>query len=274
MAAGIWKKLLGTISNNFALGLGGPQLKNNAGVIEHRNTGDTAFAIARGASPVGDNDLVTKAYADTLATRSIVTAQISGASALPNNSAVEHFIVVSTTGGNGSIGQLYWDDGSNSGTVTVIPATSGSMILTTVALSGGTVTFKADTLYMWDTVAGAWVAASGAGASGSLREIRFAITNAASQSSATQIPANAVVVDTAVEITTPYSAGATIAVGQTGTTNLLQATTDNLPQTAAIYDVEGDTAWGASALAVLVTVAGAPAAGAGFVLVTYCVPDA
>src|ERR1700682_2135529 len=137
----LWSKIRGTQELLFQIGLGGPNLKNNGGAIENRNAGDSAFAVARGATPVADNDLTTKAYVDTLATRSIVTAQISGASALPTNTGVEHFIVVSTTGGTGTIGQLYWDDGSGSGNVTVFPATSGQMILTTIALSGGTVTF-------------------------------------------------------------------------------------------------------------------------------------
>jgi len=269
----LWKKLAGTISSTFQLGLAGPQLKNNAGAIENRNAGDTAFAVARGATPVADNDLTTKAYVDALAVRYVVTAQISGAAALPNNSGVEHFIVVTTTGGTGTIGQLYFDDGSGAGTVTIIPAQAGAMIIPTIALSGGTVTFKADTLYIWDATAVAWVAASGAGASGSLREIRMPITNAASQSSTTAIPANAQVCDVKLKVTTPYSAGATITVGQTGSAALLMATTDNLPQTAGIYDIEDDIAWGASALAVLVTVAGAPAAGAGFCIVCYAVPD-
>lgn len=274
MAAAIFKKLLGTINNAFQLGLGGPQLSANGAAIEAKNAGLSAFAVVRGASPVGDNDLVTKAYADTLAARAIVTAQISGATALPANTGVEHFIIVSTTGGSGTIGQLYWDDGTGVGTVTVIPATSGMMIVCTQALSGGTVTFKADTLYIWDSTAVAWTLAGGSGASGAVRTIRFAITNAASQSSATLIPANAFVQDAKLEVTTPYSAGATVTVGQTGSAALLLATTDNLPQTAAIYDVEGDIAWGASALAALVTVAGAPAAGAGFVVITYALPDA
>jgi hypothetical protein len=269
----LWSKIRGTIETAFQLGLGGPNLKNNAGAIEARNAGDSAFAVVRGALPVGDNDLVTKTYADTLATRSIVTAQISGAVALPANTGVEHFIVVSTTGGTGTIGQLYWDDGSGVGTVQVIPATSGSMILVTVVLTGGTVSFKADTLYMWDATAVAWVPASGAGASGSMRVIRMPITNAASQSSVTTIPANAVVEDTRVEITTPYSGGATITVGQTGSAALLQGTGDNLPTVAGMYETPQDVAWGASALAVLVTVAGAPAAGAGFVIVQYAVAD-
>lgn len=69
----LWSKIRGTIETIFQIGLGGPQLKNNSGAIEARNAGDSAFAVVRGAAPVGDNDLVTKTYADTLATRSIVT---------------------------------------------------------------------------------------------------------------------------------------------------------------------------------------------------------
>lgn len=269
----LWKKIRGTQETIFQIGLGGPQVKGNGAALEARNSGDSAFTIVRGASPVGDNDLVTKQYADTLSTRAIVTAQISGASALPTNSGVEHFIVVTTTGGTGTIGQLYWDDGSGSGNVQIVAATSGMMIVCTQAFSGGTITLAGDTLYIWDAGTSAWTLAGGS-TSGAVREIRFAVTNAASQSSATTIPANAIVNDVKLDVTTPYSAGATVSIGQTGSASLLQATGDNLATVAGIYDVEQDTAWGASALAVLVTVAGAPAAGAGQVVVQYSVPNA
>jgi hypothetical protein len=271
----LWLKLRGTIETAFQIGLGGPQVKNNAGALEARNAGDSAFAIARGASPVGDSDLATKQYVDTIASPTIVTAQANGGSALPANTGVEHFIVVSTSGVNAAIGQLLWDDGSSVGTVTVLAA-AARMIVPTVALSGGTVTFSADTPYIWDVAGSAWVNAGPSGFSGAVREIRFAITNAASQSSAKAIPANAIVKTRDVTVTTPFSAGATIAVGQTGTPALLQATTDNLPQGAAnsTYEVADEVAWGAAALAVLVTVGGAPAAGAGFVSVFYSLPDA
>jgi hypothetical protein len=169
----VWSKIKGTIESIFQLGLGGPNLKNNGGAVEVRNAGDTAFAVARGATPVGANDLATKAYVD----------------------------------------------------------------------SGG--------------------------ASGALQEIRFAIGTGASQSSATQIPANAFVSSTEVEVTTPYSGGSTISVGQTGTPALLQATTDNLSTANGIYHVDQDVAWGASPLAVLVTIAGAPSAGVGVVIVKF-----
>lgn len=109
---------------------------------------------------------------------------------------------------------------------------------------------------------------------GAIREVRFAIGTGAAQNSATTIPANVQIIDAEVTITTPYSAGATIAVGQTGSTSLLQGTTDNNPQSANRYQSDQDTAWGGTARTVLVTVTGAPAAGVGVVIVRYTTPAA
>jgi hypothetical protein len=61
----VWNKIRGTIETLFQLGLGGPNLKNNSGVIEARDAGDASYAIMRGATPVGANDLATKAYVDS-----------------------------------------------------------------------------------------------------------------------------------------------------------------------------------------------------------------
>lgn len=173
----VFSKLRGTIETIFQIGLGGPQLKNSSGVVEARNSVDAAYAIVRGATPVGADDLTTKAYVDA-------------------NSA-----------------------------------------------------------------------------GGAIKQIRFAI-GTSTVSSSTQIPANAVVSDCQVKITTPYSGGATISVGRTGATSLLVATTDNLPQSTDTFDLPQDTAWGASPLAVLVTIGGSPGAGAGVVIVNYSLPQA
>jgi len=268
-------KIRGTIETIFQIGLAGPQVKNNAGAVELRNSADTGFAIARAASPVGANDLATKQYVDTLFSRTVVALQFNGGSALPSNSATEQFYVVTTSGANATIGQLLWDDGSGSGTVVVLAA-KAQMIITAAAFSGGTVTLAADSAYIWDTTSTQWVNAAGATPlSAPRRVVKFALTNAASQSSASTIPANAIVYAVRVRVTTPYSAGATLSVGQTGSTSLLMATTDNLATVANTYALDDiDVSWGASALAVLVTVGGTPAAGAGFCVVEYGVPDA
>lgn len=175
----IFSKVRGTIETIFQIGLGGPQVKNNAGVIEARDATDAGYVKVRGADPAAANDFVTKGYADT-----------------------------------------NYADGT-----------------------------------------------------GAVKEIRFVLDNTASQSSATSVPANAYVISAELKVTTPYSGGSTISIGRTGSTSLLQTTTDNLTTAANSYVVDQDTAFGGSALPVLVTVGGAPAAGAGVAIVRYTVPS-
>lgn len=266
----LFQKLAGVMGFFQVGGPAGSGLNNNAGVLESKNAANSALVVHRAATPVGDNDLTTKQYVDTIFKPIPVSLQFNGNNPLPANTGTEQYYVTSTTGPNAAIGTVIWDDGTATGTAVVLPAKSGNEIVTTVALTGGTVTFATNQNYVWS--GSAWTNIS-PNISGATLMIRFAITNAASQSSATSIPANAVVCSVLVNIVTPYSAGATIAVGQTGTTTLLQATADNLATVANQYLSELDQAWGASALPVLVTVAGAPAVGAGFVTVLYSIPN-
>ena len=89
-----------------------------------------------------------------------------------------------------------------------------------------------------------------------------------SVASATAIPAGALVDNVKLHITTPYSIGATIALGQAGAVAEFMGTGDNNPQLADLYLNELD-AIAASTNPLLVTIAGAPAAGAGFAIVQY-----
>jgi hypothetical protein len=171
----LWSKIRGTVETLFQIGLQGPQLKNNSGAIESRNATDTGFAIARGATPVGANDLATKAYTD----------------------------------------------------------------------------------------------AGDVGASGAVQEIRIAVA-LVTVSSVTSLPIGSIIVDAQLDITTPYSGGATISLGQTGAVAEFQATTDNLPQATGLYQNMQDTA-AASTNPLLVTVVGAPAAGDAQAIVRYVV---
>lgn len=94
----------------------------------------------------------------------------------------------------------------------------------------------------------------------------------ASSSSLAQIPANATIVRCDIDITTPYSAGATITIGRAASPALAATTANSFPQTAGLYQVFQRTSWGAGAAVVLATIGGAPAAGAGVALVTYTTP--
>lgn len=102
--------------------------------------------------------------------------------------------------------------------------------------------------------------------------IPIAFGDAPSKSSTALIPANAIVLTSEVQITTPFSAGVLIKIGQVGNTILLQAGIDNDATAANSYRKEESIGWGAADLAILVTIDGAPAAGEGVITVTYVKP--
>ena len=109
--------------------------------------------------------------------------------------------------------------------------------------------------------------------SGGIQVIDFPIGIAATQDSVTSILLNAIVYSCTVQVVTPYSPGTVITVGRVGALDLLQLATDNAPTLANLYQVVQRTPWGAATLPVRVSVAGAPAVGAGFCSVQYSVPD-
>jgi hypothetical protein len=114
-----------------------------------------------------------------------------------------------------------------------------------------------------------WVTLGSLLGAGHVQEIRFAIGTAAAQNSATSIPNGSIVVDAELDIVTPYSAGTTIEIGNAGNAALLMPTGDNTPTIAGLYQDHQDTAFAGGPATVLVTVGGAPAAGAGFCIVRY-----
>ena len=112
-------------------------------------------------------------------------------------------------------------------------------------------------------------------ATGDEARIRYVIGTGATQDSVSKLPTGARVLDCWVEITTTYSAGATISFGQAGFLTSFQVTTDNNPQGVSgdIYANPQDTAIPVSNAVVRTTIAGAPAAGAGVVVVEYAIPN-
>jgi len=272
--ADIFKNLRGVLGSIFKLGTNGVQIKSASGELQVRNSDDSAYARLKIAAPSADADAVTKYYADTLEKPTIVSRQADCSTALPSNTATRGYVVVTTAGSGAAIGDILYDDGSGSGTMTIVSAVEGRTLAITDALSGGTVTFETDSIYIWDADGSTWTKVGDIGSvTGALRIIDFTIDNSASQDSTSSIPANALVLEANLEITTAYSAGATIEIGNTTTSNLLQATTDNNPQTTAVYSKEQRTSIGASASVARVTVSGSPAAGAGIVTIKYTDPN-
>jgi hypothetical protein len=263
---GLFSRLAGTVATFFQIGgPDGPGFNDNAGVLEGKDPTNTVFAIVRGATPVNPNDLVTKAYDDTAFKPIIVSAQASGATALPANSAAEHFIVITTTGVNAAIGDLLWDNGTGVGTVAVIAAPTGGEIMPIANFTGGTISFTAFQNYVWNGTA--WVSLSST-TPGVVQAIIFTVGTGATTDSVTSIPVGATIMRATLNVTTAYTAGTTIEIGSTAAAALLMGTGDNFPSTVDAYDAPQITPWNVASV-VQVTIAGTPSAGASTVMVEY-----
>jgi hypothetical protein len=271
-----YSKIRGTLETIFQFGKGGPQIRDNAGVIEARNAADSDYVRVKVLAPVDDNDAVTKFYADSLAKPIIMRDQVDTSSSIPNNTAVRGFLLVTTAGSGAVIGDVLYDNGLNDASpMQILAAVEGRAIAITDAMSGGTISLDPDSIYLWDADGGSWVKIGDIGSvTGAVREIRYALDNTASQDSVSELPANAIISDAYVEIVTPYSGGGTIEAGDTVTSDKFMAQADIDPQTAGIYHVPQLTDQGGSASVVRATIGGAPAAGAGFLVIKYSNPNA
>ena len=276
--ADYFKKLRGIIGDIFQLGKAGPNIKNNSGVVQLRNDDDSAFARVQGADPTADQDFVTRKFLDTIKGSVIVAGQADCSVSLPTNTATRRYVVVTTAGSGAVLGDLLYDDGSSSGNMTIVAKANGRIISVLTALSGGTISFDADSQYTWDDDGSSgstqWVKTGDiASLTGPMRVVRYAIDNSASQDSTFVLPTNARVLQCDLEITTAYSGGATIEIGTTADGNLFMESTDNVPQNDGnVYSVPQDTDSGAASV-VRTTVGNTPAAGAGVVTVIFTVPN-
>ena len=290
MANTVYEKLRGIIGGIFQLGIGGPQLNANGTAIEAVNAANNGYAIVRGATPVGPNDLATRAYADTI-TKPVVVGLAFNSNlvdnptwpAVPQTTNIPggfRFYVVTEAGGTGTaVGDLLYDDGMlPAKPVTIIPASEGRTIFTSAALAGTPQSLLANSFYVWDLPNTTWLLESTVGVGGTIREIRMTglgLGAPGTFNSTTVIPAGAYVTECTVEVgAVPADAAAPIQVGYTGQTSWLQQFTDNNPQAASgtMFTLSQDTLWTASNT-VLVTVGGAATVGDATVIVKYCTPE-
>ena len=224
------------IGSVVEFGKGGPLAKVNGGILEHRLNDDSNFSIVRAASPIGDDDLVTKKFLETRA-NVVVSGQIDGgAPPAVVNGAI---YVVTTTGGAYNEGELYRGEGGSWVQVNVI---DGLRITVTVPLSGGNIEFLADHVCQWDAGSSSW---KDIGPAASITKVRKAeratITFGSSSPSAigNQLPANAIVREAVVSVTQAFNdAAASLSIGNTGD-NDKYMTTDEVDLTkVGLYSVD------------------------------------
>jgi hypothetical protein len=210
---------LQAVSSLLRLGKGGPQLKNNSGVIEAKNATDTGYVTVSGADPINAQDFVTKAYLQTKA-NVIISGQINGSSPPAVVNGANY--MCTTTGGVYTAGNYYY---GNSGSWIAIIPQDGITVSVTTTLSGGTLTFTGDTLYEYDGNSTTWV---NVGATGLLSKVsKFESVDIAYNSAATvnlgnAIPTGSKIISFMINVTQVFNGTTpTITLGKTGNTTLL-----------------------------------------------------
>jgi len=214
------------VSSELELGKGNSRIKESGGAIEHRNAADDAYVIARGATPVGDNDLVTKKFLDERASV-YVSAQIDGS--VPTPAAADWTFALVTTAGNGFLlNEVYKSDGSTWNEITII---EGMVISVTDALTGGTDEYEADHRYLRDEDGSTWV---DLGASTAITKVMKAerATLAFGSSSplniGAQLPSNAIVTKVVINVSSAFDGASesTLEIGDSWDTDRLAASSE------------------------------------------------
>jgi len=280
----VYEKLRGFVGNIFQFGFDGVQAKpQGASAMDLVNSTDSGFANLRVATPLVDNDAVTKLYADTLTKPLIVKRQADTSASLPNNTAVRGFVVVTTAGSGAVIGDLLFDNGQNDAApMTILGGgpQEGRTIAVTDPLTGGTITFDAESLYIWDSDGSSWVKIGDIGSvTGAERVIEvpfvFGDENGNVESTA-DIPANAKITRTVVDITTVFDDGdTTIELGRASSAALLQTSDANRPTLVSQFNCKEVIAWGGTAGKARVTLGGGTtnSTGAGTAYFFYTTPN-
>lgn len=256
---------LGAIGANVSLGKAGPRIKNNGGVVEHKNAADNAFAIVRGADPVGFDDVVTKRYLETRA-NVYVTGQIDGTT--PPAVVVGAVYMATTTGGTYTAGRLYYGEGA--AWIEVTP-TDGLTISITTALSGGTLTFTADHRYLWDGAAWSDIG-PGAVASKLVKTDRATLAFGTSSplNIGLALPTNAVVTKFIVNVTQVFNGTApTVSFGVSGAVAELGATTESDLKTVGTYVIDCYKLYALNEQVIATYVADTSTTGAAAIIVHY-----
>lgn len=110
------------------------------------------------------------------------------------------------------------------------------------------------------------------GASNGIKTISILVGTSATTSATEQLPANAIIHQVDVDVTTPYSTGTTMDIGKTGSAAALLANAVVDEEAQDFLSVNMLKGVGGSAYSPLVTLGGSPSAGAAMVVVHYSEP--
>lgn len=215
------------VSSDLQLGVDGPRLIDVGGHVEVRDATNVAYARVKAAEPVDEDDVVTLRYLRTRADV-IVTGQIDG-SAPPAAGTLGRVFVCSTTGGAYTVNRLYYDNGVD---WEEIPQIEGLAMRVTDALTGGSVEFLADHVYIWDADGVQWVNVGPATLTLSgvvqKRSVDFTYDTASPINVGSALPASARVLEVKLNVSQAFNgAGPTLTVGDAGVPDRFMTVEEN-----------------------------------------------
>jgi hypothetical protein len=264
------------------LSKGGANLKNNAGVLEARNNADSAMAIMRGADPVSATDFVTKQYLEAAGAIAVIGNIYDSGGSTP---ASTQFTGAGQEGAiaicNESVGSftdtyLYrldtWNTDVATSTWTEIVPSEGNSMAITDTTSGGSPTYTAEHMYIYDADGGTWVDVGSAYTADAItKSFRAALVFGTSSPLAIGTPAaNSIVTQVMVDVTEAFDGTApTLNVGTAGTADLYMDETEIDLTTIGTYIVDIYKLDGGGTAAQAVYVPDSSAAGAATILFKY-----
>src|SRR3990172_1694875 len=281
------------VGNDVQLGKSNPRVIVTGSDVTFRNSTDTAYVNASGLDPTTAQHFATKAYVDAVATgldvkgsvRVKTTANVTLAGGAPNTidgislatndrilvanqtTGSQNGIYTVTTLGTGANGT--WTRATDADSSTEVTAGMFTFVEEgSLAADSGWVLTTNNPITLGTTALSFSQFSSGAGSQDPLYR-QQALTTTASQNIGTSVPANAKVQGVKLTVSTPYSAGGTIAIGDG--TNTYMTTAENDAQIAGTYVVELLTTTVVAAVQLVATIGGSPAAGVATVHVDYII---
>lgn len=261
------------IAEVVELGKEGPKIKkeDSGNAIGIRNQADDAYLPLRAGDASGDNDVITKKYFETHSALS-VTGQIDGGSP-PAAGTTGRVFIVTTAGGGYGLNELYRDDGTNWVQITV---TDGMRITITQDLTGGTIEFWGDHVYLWDEGSSTWLDVGRVSGRKAVRhqEVSIGWADAGDSNIGDPLPAGSYLTEVKVNVTQVFDGtNPTLIVGDAVDADRhMEATHVNLKK-VGIYTVDRMYLYGAETQVLAnFAVGGTPGSGQCVVMITIALP--
>lgn len=273
--ADVYKVIRGVMGALFKIGgPSGPQLKNSAGVVEARNTGDSDFALVRGDSIPASGSTLNDLPALLDLRGRVAQIEYSFAGGTPPSPAANtgKFGFCHTAGGAYTAGEIVYDDGTS---LIKLPSNVSLHVTTTSAITG-TVSMIANGIYSNDS--GTWTLKGDGSAVSQGRilalEIAYAFGDTGGKSSTTNIPDGARVLRVRNRVTTLFDDTPTLTVIVDGTADetILETADSDLTVVAEYHRESTHDITSSTEGPVEITVGGSPTVGAGTVIVEYVTP--